>query len=63
VAVIANAVKQSMQSEVMDRHASLAMTVHGPGAASGRYGGLAMTTFLREQHARTLLRQSPAYFD
>jgi hypothetical protein len=43
--VIANEVKQSMQSEVMDRHASLAMTVHGPSAASGRYGGLAMTGF------------------
>jgi hypothetical protein len=27
--VIANAVKQSMQSEVMDRHASLAMTGMG----------------------------------
>ena len=27
--VIANAVKQSMTSECMDRHASLAMTVHG----------------------------------
>jgi hypothetical protein len=32
-----------MQLEVMDRHASLAMTVHGPCAVSRRYGGLAMT--------------------
>jgi hypothetical protein len=34
--VIANVVKQSMHSEVMDRHALLAMTVQGPCGVSGR---------------------------
>jgi ABC-type amino acid transport substrate-binding protein len=44
--VIANEVKQSMRSEVMDRHASLAMTVHGLRAASWRYGRLAVSALL-----------------
>jgi hypothetical protein len=31
-----------MTSEYMDRHASLAMTVHDPCAVPGRYGWLSM---------------------